>query len=230
MNKIKTDGGKMKKLLIISAAVSVLFFGCSNFINDAAEPIDSYSSMIEKPEWVKAAELQGYEFIYLPEFNQNTLNKISTVTRLCRVNSSTTLGMNYNYVTSNARNVSVKIDLTVPAKALNKDEYISFTLNDSTIMTDVDLTFGPHGTKFNTPALLNIDAKGLDLSGYPKNSVFQLAYYNPITRLFEIMNADQLSVNFNSGSLKLVNGKLPHFSRYCFIRKDGTTTTTFTVN
>ena len=132
---------------------------------------------------------------------------------------TTNIGLNYNYVTSNARNVSVKCGLTIPAYALNENQYITLTLNDSTILTDVDLTFGPHGTNFNTPALLNIDAKGLDLSAFPKGSVFQLAYFNSNTGLWEIMQADQISVNINSGSLRLVNGKLPHFSRYGFVRK-----------
>lgn len=211
----------MNKLAIALATfVSLAVFGCSQQ-NSPVEPAQtqSYPQNI-----IEAAAAQGIELLALPEMpavnvkNAGTSAR-GTVTRMCYTDSSSKLKIQYNYNTASGRNVWMSSELVVPVGALDTSRSLTMMVDDELIMTEVSLTFGPHGTKFRTPALLNVDAKGLDLSSWPRNAVPELYYYNPVTKSLEPMQTEKLVINTRSGQLTCVNGKLPHFSQYAFGRR-----------
>jgi hypothetical protein len=112
--------------------------------------------------------------------------------------------------------VSVSASLTVPKNALPCDETLTMTLGEETVSGSVDVIFGPHGTKFLVPALLNIDAHGLDLSMIPPNANVQLYYLNLDNNTYELMVVKKTSFDIKQGQIKCQDGQLPHFSRYAF--------------
>ena len=72
-------------------------------------------------------------------------------------------------------------------------------------------TFNPH-IIFNFPAVLNQTFSGLDLSGIDPNNI-QL-YYLDTDGSYEVMQYDQLIVDVETGTITVINGKIPHFSLY----------------
>jgi hypothetical protein len=114
--------------------------------------------------------------------------------------------------------VTISLTLTIPKYALPYDQYLTMTLDQTTLAgsVDVNVVFGPHGTNFLKPALLDVDAKGLDLSSIPKDASVELYYFNPDSGGYELMNAKKESCNLKKGEIKCDNGELPHFSRYAF--------------
>ena len=115
--------------------------------------------------------------------------------------------------TLNLGTAEVVASLNILPGALNEDKDISISVDDEQILGDVYLTFGPHGTVFNTPALLNIEAHGLDLSGFDPSTI-QVYYDNTDTGNWELMQSSHIIVNQNEGYIKVVDAQLPHFSRY----------------
>ena len=88
-----------------------------------------------------------------------------------------------------------------------EDVTISMEIDDETGVS----TFQPH-LVFNTPAILNQTFTGLDLTGLDPNNI-QLSYL-ALDGTYEVMEYDQLIVDVETGTITVVNGKIPHFSRY----------------
>lgn len=66
------------------------------------------------------------------------------------------------------------------------------------------------------PALLNLEATGLDLSAIDPAMVDQIDFFyvNKETGRREQMRNDSLIIDLDAGYIKLVNARLPHFSRH----------------
>jgi hypothetical protein len=127
------------------------------------------------------------------------------------------LQIDYTYQDA-ADKITVSITLTVPKYALPYDQVLTMTLDEETLTgsIDVNVVFGPHGTNFLTPALLDIDTKGLDLSSLPPDADVQLYYFDPDSGNYEPMGAKKETCNFKKGEIRCKGGRLPHFSRYAF--------------
>lgn len=105
------------------------------------------------------------------------------------------------------------VSLNIPAGAVNVDVEIEMSMETTELVGDVALTFSPHGTVFNTPAILNITAHGVDFTGVDPNTI-DIYYDNQETGVLEPMQKDQLIVDVNAGTMQVINVQLPHFSRY----------------
>jgi hypothetical protein len=91
------------------------------------------------------------------------------------------------------------------------------SLDDQVLQSNVDLTFGPHGTTFLKPALLDVNVSGMDLSGLnPRDRVY--LWYVDTTGTWIRMDAKRVDVDVKKGQLRCQDGKLPHFSAYAFGR------------
>ena len=79
----------------------------------------------------------------------------------------------------------------------------------------IDATFYPHGITFSgdKPALLNIGAKNVDLSGVNPNTL-RLYYDNEETGQWEEIQTYDIIVKQDEGYVKVINAELWHFSRY----------------
>ena len=107
----------------------------------------------------------------------------------------------------------VIVNFQVLPGAVVEDVDISISTDDELLMGDVYLTFGPHGTAFNPPAILDIDAFGLDLSGIDPEDL-NVFYDNAETGQWELMQSTEILINQAEGYIKVVGALLPHFSRY----------------
>jgi hypothetical protein len=109
--------------------------------------------------------------------------------------------------------IMATVSLNVKPFSIERNTEITLSLDDEQFMGSIDVTFAPHGLTFSEPALLNISASGLDFTGFDVSNL-KLYYVNQETNQWEDMNYESLSVNTTEGSLSVVNGRLPHFSRY----------------
>ncbi len=105
------------------------------------------------------------------------------------------------------------ISLKILPWSIPQNTYISMSTDDAYLMGDVYLTFGPHGTLFNPPALLTFKASGLDLSGINPDLV-NIFYVNEDTGLWELMPSESITVDVEAGYIEVINAEFSHFSRY----------------
>ncbi|MCH7677048.1 hypothetical protein IH879_19165 [candidate division KSB1 bacterium] len=117
--------------------------------------------------------------------------------------------IDYKGLEHNNGNVEVKMTLTVLAGAISRDAVLQMGLDDQSFL----MSFGPHGITFSPPALLNIEARNLDLSGVNPETL-TLYYLDSKTDEWVEMQTAEIIVNQEEGYLKFVDGRIPHFSRY----------------
>ena len=159
---------------------------------------------------VEAPKSQTPDFIKLAPVNRS-LSKIVTSSALITVKDGGTLTLEYSTSTS-----SLKLRLDFPPGAVSQDITASVSLDDT--MRTIDITFSPSPTSFLKPALLDVDATGLDFSGLPSNTQIKFYYRNLDTGIWEEMPTKKLDENIPQGWLKCDNGQVPHFSIYAFGR------------
>lgn len=103
----------------------------------------------------------------------------------------------------------ISLSLEVPAQSIDQDRDISVNLETDLLQTN----FGPHGTTFQDPAILNLEAGGLDLDGVDPASL-GVYYIDEDTGALELMDTQDIQVDFDRSTVKVVNARIPHFSRY----------------
>lgn len=123
------------------------------------------------------------------------------------------VGQRLNEYQYNDAGGGLKINLTIPPYSIFTDTYISMSTDDEYLMGDVYLTFGPHGTLFSPPALLDFKASGLNLSGIDPDLV-DIYYDNPFTGVWELMPSESVTVDVVAGYIEVINAEFLHFSRY----------------
>jgi len=113
----------------------------------------------------------------------------------------------------NNGDVYCKITLKVFSETISQDAELILSLDDQTLVANVDVSFDPHGITFSRPALLNIETKGLDLSGVNIDKI-GCYYDNPEVSEWETMRTYDVIVKEKEGYIKVLDAKIPHFSRY----------------
>jgi len=158
--------------------------------------------------------------------NKIALNKLVTKSKWISPWYGGTLTMEFFEATASSLTASYAAAQTLKAKttlevlpgAVSSWVNISVTMDDElAMMGDIDMEFAPHGLVFNTPAILNIEAYNLDLSGLSSadlGTTFGLYYDNVETGKWEKMVSEDFEINIDEGFVKVINAELPHFSRY----------------
>ena len=119
--------------------------------------------------------------------------------------------INHSFETSEGDTITIWARLNFPQRSFNGVEEISMIINNE-IGT---ISFYPHMV-FNIPAGFNVKYTGLDLSDIDPHLVdFMFQNYDGTT---EQINYDEIIVKVDVGVLRLVKGRLNHFSRYGWIR------------
>ena len=187
-------------ILLIAAAFSLaIFSGCSN---DAAAPV-STSSKGETPNFVK-----------LPERVDKSLAKVVSATQFMTAAQGGTLRLLSSYKAApDSHLVNIEVTLEVRPGDLPYDASLTITLDDVLFLTNVDMTFGPHGIVFDHPVKLSAKASGLD--GGTSFSNLKLYYID--NGVWVKMTG---SNGILTGGVLDAQGKLPHFSQYAFGRVD----------
>jgi len=197
--------------LIVTAGITFNFFGCSgnspvtpeagtvskremNFIKlgDAITSLNKGSTTVSS--WMTTKDGGHLEIVRGAAFAEN--------------HADSTIEDDYKTVDYETVS-SLKVNLDVMGCCLREDIELSMTLDGQC----VDMEFGPHGTTFLTPILLNITAVGLDLREVNEETL-ALYYDNPETGQWEKVVNEGIEILKSSGYLRVLNAELPHFSRY----------------
>lgn len=123
------------------------------------------------------------------------------------------VGVRGNEFDMNNGGGGIEATLSVSPGSVTSLVNLSLSIDDQIIGGEVLLTFGPHGTVFDPPARLNLKVSGLDLRNVDPNSI-NMYYINEVSGNWEQMQSDNIIVNVNKGTIQVINGRLPHFSRY----------------
>ncbi len=151
------------------------------------------------------------QLIKLP--GPKSLHKVIPVSQRITADSGGVLKLQYDNGSS-LYHFAIDASLTFMPHAVNSDVTVTMSLDDSLVL----LNFEPSMT-FNIPAQLNVQATGLDLSGFATSSGFNLYWHDPITGAWVAMPAQAIVVTAAvSGTLACMNGQIPHFSVYAFGR------------
>jgi hypothetical protein len=218
----------MKRMLIaVFVAVGfMLMSGCSDKSDSILSPAESVGPVAsvqhESGTKVEAAEPMGA--IHSGKTIKNLITLIplpapiskngpgSSSTGLITSRYGGRVRVDYSYSSVIGKRVSVSATFTVPPGAIDKDTYVTVSLDDKYI----GLKFKPGGLKFKVPAELDFSASGLDLSALPFGKSVSLYYVNLLTSTFEKVNASGVSASKFQGTIMCNNAQINHFSRYAF--------------
>ncbi len=109
----------------------------------------------------------------------------------------------------------IKVDSKLKA---NKNSFTG-TLTISTEIDDINLltTFGP-AYVFDQPLEYDLKLEGIDLKGIISSNDLDFVYQSSNGTIHQC-EYDKIDVDLNKGKIEVKKAKLPHFSRYGFIRK-----------
>jgi len=201
-------GVLMKKFAALPLLLLLLFVGCQKE-NSLISP-DTSSVSMEKPAWQVAAERQGLKFIALPDGVLPSLEKRSSDSEYFRVDEFGKLSVEKSYRFSSRKKVSVEASLSVYPGSLSQNTVLSMSCTDLFL----NFEFGPEGTNFAKPALLNVEVEGLDDALMNLLSTAHLKYYDAAND--EWVDVEAESITVKDGKFVCKNGKIEHFSRYGF--------------
>lgn len=187
-------------LLIITVSL-MTFIACEN-----QDPMSTNS--LEQPSTGKTLT-----FLKFPKA-ENSLNKIVTASSWITVASGGHIKLSHKAENPNGGTSSCKISLNVENGSISEDAELSLSLDDADFFIgNFDMVFAPHGIVFSNPALLNIEIKNADFSNLNPDDL-NIYYDNPDTGEWELMESDEVIVDASTGYIKIVDGEIPHFSRY----------------
>lgn len=178
------------------ALLTLFALGCSEQSNVLA-PITNLS--LKEPNWIALPQAEGMQ-----------VNAVVTTSRTIDGSKGGTIALNNSYSGGLFGTVTLTSSLLFPKGAhLGK---VTFTVShdDSYCVS----TFGP-SYKFSKDLTLNVKYTGVNLSGINSSTV-KFAYLAADGSVEYALN-DRIILNAATGTLQVINAKLPHFSRYGFV-------------
>lgn len=188
----------MKRLLFLSLAAIMLMLSACQTEGPIIGP--------ESPASQKQANFQP-KWVGLPQNANVRLLKNFSTSEWITVENGGRLTIDETYTSVEGKQVRTYSDIVLAPGCVQQDVTISMEIDDETGVS----TFLPH-QMFNFPAILNQTFTGLNLSGIDVSKVH--LYYYGKDGTWEIMECDDLIIDVATGTITLVNGKLPHFSVY----------------
>jgi len=194
----------MKKYISAIVFVSLFAVGCSEQTS-VNSPVNKNTS---EPNWVSLPNINaksGMSVMSMPIFQASAL---------IDGEKGGKIKIDEKYDGPNGE-VKVKAELEFPKDAFVGSKYITMILDTQFGLA----TFSPHAY-FDKDAIYNVEFVGLDLTGVnPKNVGF---VYQAEDGSYEYIDYSKIEVDIKNGKLKVRDARLPHFSRYGFIRKTTT--------
>ena len=188
----------MRQLFCLSIIALVLIFtSCqneSNLVNTENSGTRLNSS--NEPNWIG-----------LPKAKEAKLQKIHSVNEFITVADGGELVITDTYLSTNGNTVEVYSSLKFDPGCVKQNGNISMELDDETGVS----TFLP-AQVFNFPAIINQRITGFDLSNVNIDDIG--FYYIKTDGTFEEMQYDDLIIDVQTGTIEIVNARIPHFSRY----------------
>lgn len=186
----------MKKFIPPLIIFLIMFFGCSTDTN------------INSPE--TPGVNKNVQLIKLPAPEHGlSVNTLYTSSKYTNGYNGGNFGSQFNYQSING-NVVITSQLAFPSGCFSGGKIITQTFNTET----ASLEFGP-AMQFNIPVLYTLTVSGLDLTGInPATLDFvYVAQDGSITGV----QYDSITMDVATGTLKVTNARLEHFSRYGFV-------------
>jgi hypothetical protein len=218
----------MKRLLIAVFVVIgfMLMSGCSEKSESIVSPAESVgpAASVQHESVAKAEASEPMGSIFSGKTIKNLITLIplpapmwkndpgSSSTALITSRYGGRVRVNYSYSSVFGKRVSVSATFTVPPGSIDKDTYVTMSLDSKYI----GLKFKPGGLKFKVPAELDFSASGLDLSALPFGKSVSLYYVDLLTSAFEKVKASGVSAGKFQGTIVCNNAQINHFSRYAF--------------
>jgi hypothetical protein len=191
----------MKKLVGMIVIYLTFFVGCSNHENSITEPISDN---------------------FLTESNSNTnlqkyTDPTAEVSQVVNGTNGGTIVLSRNIITKDGRSITLDASLYFPQGSFNGIKTITMKAN----WFDGSIEFYPC-MQFSKWLSLDLKYQGLQLTemGYDFNDKVDFVYFSDYGNIYPLISKTA-SILFQQGTLKVNNGKINHFSRYGFIRKDG---------
>ncbi len=207
----------MRVIRFIPIMLMILLIACDNGVDslNSQEPNFANSSEFS---WDAILKEHGLTALKMPKIEQG-LSKQHYDVQEYYVKKGCFLSTKAIYKKKGSKNKNVIINASLEVKpgALPEDKTLSMMLDDELLAGSVDIVFDPHIEEFNPVALLNIDMKGLDLSGIDEEDV-RIVYYDPTNNGIEDMKYEKLEIDVKKGRINLINAEIPHFSRYIWLR------------
>jgi hypothetical protein len=194
----------MKRLLVLSlTSILLIFSACQNegpITGPVAGSKSTGSPKISKttPTWIG-----------LPKNASKKLFKTFETSDFVTIAAGGQLTIDETYTSTEGNQVHAYSSIALAPGCVLQDNNITMSIDDQTGVS----TFLPHQL-FNFPAILNQTFTGLNLSGIDVSQIH--LYYLNTDGTYEVMECDQLTVDVTSGTITVVNGKIPHFSVYGF--------------
>ncbi len=197
--KEKTSNGRntMRRSIYLFALLSLFVVGCSEQSSVLA-PVNNVST--NEPNWIALPMKTGQSLE--AQFSTSGWIRKSTDSEFI-IDKSRTGGINGQFV----RTI---VKLKFYSGSVSKDSYVTMTADDVSTLC----TFGPSQT-FLKSGYLYVKYEGLNLSGIDPAKV-KFVYMNT-NGVYEYIQVGQLKVDKSTGTLELIDGKIPHFSRYGFV-------------
>ena len=199
---MKTLQGRMKLFSLLAALLFILA-GCNQ---DAPIAALDETPQTDRPTAISASG-KTIQFLSFTDTRAAALSKTTTVQTFIQKNQGGSLVLNHF---TDAMQAYIQLD--VAAGAIDFSKTISMTFDDENYEGFTDIVFGPHGTQYSTPALLDVIVTGVDLTGVDPNNVH--LYYVNDNGVWEEMIVSSITIDFYNSRVIIIDAQLPHFSRY----------------
>ncbi|HVO73189.1 MAG TPA: hypothetical protein VMT35_04140 [Ignavibacteriaceae bacterium] len=165
--------------------------------SDPVGPVDTTAA--DEPNWIA-----------LPSGENSSLEKSVITGEFIWGYQGAVLNINAHYAAYTPFHfISIKAKAEIQKNSFEGWTFVTMSINDKYGVT----TFSPEQT-FSKPVIYNLTIKGLDLSAIDPPTV-QFVYMAPDGQ-YQKAEYDRLIVDKGTGTLQVVNAKIPHFSRYGF--------------
>jgi hypothetical protein len=186
---ILTERIKMKNIYLLLICSITLMMGCS-----IESPVNSGVESYQKT-WISIPVSDGMSI-------ENSLFASAKING----NQGGELILQGSYQSISSKVVTVYSKTVVPANAYSGTETLTQLMG-----TETYSEFGPSKV-FNQPLLLSYSITGIDLSGLSPDDID--FYYMNTKGNFEPVQYDVLEIDTLTGTLKVINARIHHFSRY----------------
>ena len=203
----------MKKYISLIALLSLFVIGCQE--NNITQPYSENSNNSNvtllksgEPNWIGLPDR-------LPAANYNALSKkvLYSISKDINGNNGGELRLQSEYAAGPFGKIKVDAKIKFPKGAYEGEKFVTMSIEQNFGST----TFSPH-SNFNFPADYDLKYEGLDLTGLTPSKL-DFVYMNE-DGTYEQVVYDEISMDVSKGKIEIKNAKLPHFSRYGFVRKD----------
>ena len=183
----------MKKILILTALVGIIFAGCSDLkINNVSQP-----------------EQGTYKLIPIPGKTGLSSETAYTTTKTIDGSVGDTMTINASYIGDNGKLVTLNLTMTIPAGAFSDVRTITLTADDHYAAVSCSPSM-----VFDQSLQLDYTYTGLDIKSLNLPKHTNGFYFISDSGNFEAIPSTGFLIDPRKGILSVTGAQINHFSRY----------------